>query len=118
MFLTYLMVAIPVLTFLTVFFITRMPGLVETILQSLSVKFDAIANVNRVDERTYMALGIADVLLLLLQLFGIAFVLFRYGRQIAGVLWRGVRHPALQIQAISVVGAVALVFFLVRVWFL
>jgi hypothetical protein len=65
-----------------------------------------------------MALGITEVLLLLLQLFGIAYMLFQYGRQIAGVLWRGVRHPTPLIQAGSVIGAVALTFFLVWVWFL
>jgi putative peptide zinc metalloprotease protein len=117
-FLIYLLVTIPVLTFLAVFFITRVPGLVETILHSLSLKFDAVDAANGTGDQTSMALGITEILLLGLQLFGIAFVLFRYGRRIAGVLWRGVRHPAPLVRAGSVIGAIALAFFLVRVWFL
>jgi putative peptide zinc metalloprotease protein len=117
-FLTYMLVTIPILTFLAVFFIIRVPGLVETILHSLSLKFDAVVAANSASDKTYMALGITEMLLLALQLFGIAYVLFRYGRQIAGVLWRGVRHPAPLIQAGSVIGAISLAFFLVRVWFL
>jgi putative peptide zinc metalloprotease protein len=117
-FLTYMLVTIPILTFLVVFFIIRVPGLVENILHSLSLKFDAVVDANRAGEKTYMALGITEVLLLVLQLFGIVYMLFRYGRQIAGVLWRGVRHSTPLIQASSVVGAVALALFLVRVWIL
>jgi putative peptide zinc metalloprotease protein len=117
-FLTYMLVTIPILTFLAVFFVIRVPGLVETILHSLSLKFDAVVDANRAGEKTFMALGITEVLLLVLQLFGITYMLFRYGRQIAGMLWQGVRHPAPLVQASSVVGAVALAFFLVRVWIL
>jgi putative peptide zinc metalloprotease protein len=117
-FLTYLLVTIPVLTFLAVFFITRVPGLVETILHSLSLKFEAVVAANGTGDRTSMALGITEILLLGLQLFGIAYMLFRYGRRIAGVLRQGVRHPAPLIRAGSVIGAIALAFFLVRVWFL
>jgi len=117
-FLIYMLVTIPILTFLAVFFFIRVPGLVESILHSLSLKFDAVVDANHTGEKTYMALGITEMLLLLLQLFGIAYMLFRYGRQIAGVLWRGVRHPAPMIQVGSVIGAIALAFFLVRVWFL
>lgn len=117
-FVTYLLVTIPVLTFLTVFFITRVPGLIETIFHSLSLKFDMVVDANRAGEATYIALGITEILLLGLQLFGIAYMLSRLGRRIAGALWRGVRHPAPLIQASSVVGAVALAFFLVRAWIL
>jgi putative peptide zinc metalloprotease protein len=115
-FLTYLLVTIPVLTFIAVFFISRVPGLVENILHSLSLKFDAVVDANRAGVDSYTALAITEMLLLVLQLFGIAFMLSLLGRRIVGVLWRGVRHPAPLIQASSVVGAVALVFFLVRVW--
>jgi putative peptide zinc metalloprotease protein len=117
-FLIYLLVTIPVLTFLAVFFITRVPGLVETILHSLSLKFDAVDAANGTGDQTSMALGITEILLLGLQLFGIAYMLFRYGRRIAGVLSQGVRHPAPLIRAGSVIGAIALAFFLMRVWFL
>jgi putative peptide zinc metalloprotease protein len=117
-FLTYALVTIPVLTFLIVFFISRVPGLVENILLSLTVKFDVVVDATRAGDRTSMALGITEILLLGLQLFGIAFLLFLQTRRIGGVLWQGVRHPAPLVQASSVVGAVALAFFLVRVWVL
>ena len=117
-FLTYMLVTIPVLTFLAVFFITRVPGLVETILHSLSLKSDAVLDASSAGNRTSLALGVTEIFLLGLQLFGIAFVLFRYGRRIAGVLWQGVRHPAPLVRAGSAIGAIALAFFLVRVWFL
>jgi hypothetical protein len=117
-FVTYLLITIPVLTFLAVFFIIRVPGLVENILHSLSQRFDAVAEANRAGDDTHMAIGITEMLVLGLQLFGIAFMLSRYGRGIAGVIWRGVRHPSPLIQAGSVIGAVALASFLVHVWFL
>jgi putative peptide zinc metalloprotease protein len=117
-FLIYMVITIPVLTFLAIFFITRVPGLVEIILHSLSLKLDGVVAANGTGDSTSMALGITEILLLGLQLFGIAFLLFRYGRRISGALWRGVRHPALLIRAGSVIGAIALAFFLVRLWFL
>ena len=117
-FVTYLLVTIPVLTFLTVFFIIRVPVLVETILHSLSLKFDAVVYANGIGDRAAMALGITEILLLGLQLFGIVFMLYLQGRRIARSLWRGVHHPAPLVRTGSVIGAVGLVFFLVRVWFL
>jgi putative peptide zinc metalloprotease protein len=117
-FVAYLLVTIPILTFLTVFFIIHVPGLVETILHSLSLKFDAVVHASGTGDRASMALGITETLLLGVQLFGIAFMLYLQGRRITRALWRGVRHPTPLIQVGSIFGAVAVAFFLVRVWFL
>ena len=115
-FLAYLLITLPILAFLAVFFISRVPGLVDSILQTLTLKVAQAVDASRIGDVSSTALLSTEVFLLGLQFFGIAFMLALLGRLIAGILWRGLRHPTPMIQASSVVGTVALVLFLLRMW--
>lgn len=87
-FAAYVMVTVPVLSLLLFVLITRLPGIAATAWDSLLAQAAVFSQALDDGYLAGMALSVAQMLILGLQMLGITYLLYSLGRRLVGALWK------------------------------
>ncbi len=117
-FVGYILLTVPLLTALMVFFIMRLPRIVQHITTSGSLKVDEFRDARIQGDWAMMALAITEQLILLLQFFGIGLMLYLLGKRLVLLMIRGWKNPSPIARIGSAVGLTTLLLFLTYAWVL
>jgi putative peptide zinc metalloprotease protein len=90
-FAAYVMITVPVLSLLLYVLITRLPGIATTAWNSLLAQVAVFSQALDDGYVAGMALSVAQMLILGLQMLGITYLLYSLGRRLAGALWKRIR---------------------------
>ena len=90
LFAVYVMVTVPVLSLLLFVLITRLPVIATAAWNSLLAQVAVFSQALDDGYLAGMALSVAQMLILGLQMLGIAYLLFSLGKRIAGAIWKRV----------------------------
>jgi putative peptide zinc metalloprotease protein len=88
LFAAYVMVTVPVLSLLLFVLITRLPGIGATAWDSLLAQAAVFSQALDNGYLAGMALSVAQMLILGLQMLGITYLLYSVGRRLVGALWK------------------------------
>ena len=87
-FAAYVMVTVPVLSLLLYFLVTRLPAIATAAWRSLLGQMAVFSQALDDGHAAGMALSVAQMLILALQMLGITCLLYSLGRRLVGALWR------------------------------